>query len=119
MAKQKKVRSISQVFNLAIFIPGGLMALTLLGGLLFAILYAYNHSPALLFVLAGYVIVMVILYSFICANIVNRMKIVFKDGLYGSTDQLIKDLGSNQPSNVRYPEGDIKELKQLLIDKLK
>ena len=113
MAKQKKVKSISQVFNLAIFIPGGLMALTLLGGLLFAILYAYNHSPALLFALAGYVIIMVILYSFICANIVNRMKVVFRDGLYGSTDQLIKDLGSNQPSNVRYPEGDIKELKEL------
>ena len=109
----RKNKTIDQTFTLAIFLPGLMMTLTLVGALAFAITYAYTGISMLLLFLSGYTIAMVIAYAFICVTIVSRLRVAFIDGLFGVTNNLLSDLSKNNASIGRYPNVDIKEFEQL------
>ena len=116
MEKNKKMKSIDKAFKLAIYIPLGVLSIALVGSLALSVSYAYTQNQTLLFVLGGYLMVMVILYIFLTTLIVSRIRVVFRDGLYGVTKTFINDMANNVPTEIAYPDCDIKEIVELNTD---
>lgn len=110
---KRNKRTISRSFFTSIFLPGGILLLLLIGTVTLSILYVNLGNPVFLYILAGFVFLVLVLYAFICFIIVRRLKKYYIDGLYKNTAVLMEKIKNNDKDLPLYPETNIKEIDEL------
>ena len=92
---KKRTYTISRSFLASIFLPGGILLVLLLGTVALSLLYINLGNPVFLYILAGFVFLVLAIYAFFCFIIVKRLKKYYIDGLYKNTAVLMEKIKNN------------------------
>ena len=116
MKKEKKTFSIRQSFLLSFIVPGIILAVLLVGGLIFLTIFAKTDNRVYLRIAIAYVLTFTALYAGVSLFIFFRLNKIYYQGLYRTTSSLLRGLKSNVASDDFYPDTNITEIKELNED---
>ena len=111
-----KKLTIKQSFVISFLVPGIIIALLLIGSVVFSALYTKYNNRTFLIISIVYTIIFAALYAAASIFMYFKLRSVYYDGLYRTTAKMLRNLKSNVTSDEKYPTTSIEEINELNND---